>query len=68
MSQEGFIGCHACEVPMTKDGDNNYRCTTPGCGRGYMAGPNGVSVVIDDNGVMTITGGPKSTNGQADKS
>ena len=66
MERPGFIGCQACQVPMTKDENSNYRCTTPGCGRGKATGPNGVSIIVDDDGNMTITAGPKPINGQAD--
>jgi len=59
-----FIGCNHCGSIMPEDEKGNFRCVPPGCGRGSMSGPNGVSVEIDDDGNMTIMA--KSANGQAD--
>jgi len=60
-----FIACRYCGALMSKDENSNYGCVPPGCGRGSIAGPNGVSVEIDADGNMTIMS--KSANGQADQ-
>ena len=58
-----FIGCNACHESMEQGEDGNYKCANPKCGKGFMGGPNGVSILVDDEGNTTIKSGtPKESD------
>lgn len=55
MSQEISINCSFCDESMPQNANQNYRCTNPECGKGYIVGPHGVSVEKDLQGRTIIT-------------
>jgi len=56
------MSCRHCEAPLERDPETgNYRCPTPGCGRGSLSSPDGITTTVDEEGrTVTLRNGKPS--------
>lgn len=55
MSKDISIHCSFCNKLMPRDEEHNYKCINTDCGKGYIVGPHGVSIEIDNLGRRVFT-------------
>ena len=54
------MGCIHCGQGLVRDTQTgNYKCVTPGCGKGSLSSPDGVETTVDEHGNVTLTSGKK---------
>jgi len=54
------MACSVCETLLERDDEGNYVCPNPACGKGGLRSKDGVSIVADEKGNVTIRNGKPS--------
>jgi len=55
-----YMACSVCETLLERDDEGNYVCPNPACGKGGLRSKDGVSIVADEKGNVTIRNGKPS--------
>ena len=55
-----YMTCNACETALERDGEGNYVCPNPKCGKGGLRSKGGVQTLVDEDGNVTLKSGKPS--------
>lgn len=48
--------CRVCETDLDRDPETgNYFCPKPGCGKGGISSPDGITTTVDEDGNVTLS-------------